>query len=278
MKRKSTLFIGVMLICLVGLCALTACTTYDKYCALHVDGVISINHRGHSAVAPENTLAAFRLSKEMGFGVVECDVQFTKDGVPVLLHDDTVDRTSNGSGKLANLTFDEVRALDFGSWKSDKYVGEQIPTFAEFLQLCDELQLYPYVELKGSISYVQLKQLAEIVSNSDVPCTWIARDRNYLKVMKNWFTNGRFGYIVDTINADGLNFAKALSTDSNQVFIDCNYKNIDSSAIALCKQYDIPLEVWTLNSEELILGIDDYVSGVCSDGINAQEVLNRPTE
>ena len=68
----------------------------------------------HRAGRPENTLAGIRRSKEDGASGVEVDLTFTRDGIPVLLHDATVDRTSNGSGVLSNLTFEEVRELDFG--------------------------------------------------------------------------------------------------------------------------------------------------------------------
>ena len=81
-------------------------------------GVLSVNHRGYSAIAPENTLPAYRLSKEKGFRYVETDVSFTSDGVPVLLHDASIDRTSDGTGKIAEMTFEQVRQYDFGSWKS----------------------------------------------------------------------------------------------------------------------------------------------------------------
>ena len=68
--------------------------------------MISVNHRGYSTVAPENTLPAYKLSKKMGFDYVETDVCFTSDNIPVLLHDGTIDRTSNGSGDIDNMTFE----------------------------------------------------------------------------------------------------------------------------------------------------------------------------
>ena len=107
----------------------------------------AVNHRGYCTEAPENTLSAFRLSKKMGFRYVECDVSFTSDTVPVLLHDSTVDRTSNGSGNISAMTLEQVKALDFGSWKSAEYAGEKIPTFEEFMLLCKQIGLHPYIEI-----------------------------------------------------------------------------------------------------------------------------------
>lgn len=68
--------------------------------------VLAVNHRGYSKDAPENTIPAYIMSKQKGFNYVECDVAFTKDGVAVLLHDSTIDRTSNGSGSISSMTYE----------------------------------------------------------------------------------------------------------------------------------------------------------------------------
>jgi glycerophosphoryl diester phosphodiesterase len=92
-------------------------------------------HRGDRADAPENTMPAFEAAFAAGLDVVETDVQLTADGVPVLLHDPTVDRTTNGTGAIVDLTFAEVQKLDAGSWFSKEYTGTRIPQLAEFLDL-----------------------------------------------------------------------------------------------------------------------------------------------
>ena len=84
-------------------------------------------------------MSAFQKAYEYGYKYVETDVTFTADGVPVLLHDDSIDRTSNGSGKIASLTYEYVRTLDFGSWKSKEYAGEKIPSFDEFMAFCSTM-------------------------------------------------------------------------------------------------------------------------------------------
>ena len=83
-----------------------------------------IGHRGASAAAPENTLAAFRLAQEQGAHGIEFDVQLSADGVPVVIHDDTVDRTTGGSGRVTDLTLAQLQTLDGGQ-------GERIPTLAQ---------------------------------------------------------------------------------------------------------------------------------------------------
>ncbi|MDG9972007.1 glycerophosphodiester phosphodiesterase [Achromobacter mucicolens] len=89
-----------------------------------------IAHRGGGRLAPENTLAAMRVGAENGFTMFEYDVKLSSDNVPVLMHDDDVDRTSNGTGPAAAKTFAELAQLDFGSWHSPAYAGEPLPTFA----------------------------------------------------------------------------------------------------------------------------------------------------
>ncbi|MED3728950.1 glycerophosphodiester phosphodiesterase [Priestia filamentosa] len=95
--------------------------------------VDNVAHRGASAYAPENTIAAFDKAVEMKADYIEIDVQRSKDGKLVLIHDTTVDRTTDGSGKVGNLTFKELRDLDAGSWKGEQFAGAQIPTFDEIL-------------------------------------------------------------------------------------------------------------------------------------------------
>ncbi|HTL41279.1 MAG TPA: glycerophosphodiester phosphodiesterase family protein [Pseudolysinimonas sp.] len=92
-------------------------------------------HRGDRADAPENTMPAFQAAFASGLDIVETDVQLTADGYPVLLHDPTVDRTTDGTGAVADLTLAEVEALDAGSWYAKKFAGTRIPQLGEFLDL-----------------------------------------------------------------------------------------------------------------------------------------------
>ena len=92
-------------------------------------------HRGASAYAPENTLAAFRLAIEQRADWLELDVQQTKDGQLVVFHDLRMERTTNGSGALRDLTLEQVRQLDAGSWSAPGFAGERVPTFEEVVAL-----------------------------------------------------------------------------------------------------------------------------------------------
>jgi glycerophosphoryl diester phosphodiesterase len=91
-------------------------------------------HRGDQKTAPESTVPAIRLAAEKGAHQIEFDVQMTRDGQLVCIHDATVDRTTDGLGGISELTFDEVRALDAGGWKAPEYAGVLVPTYREVLE------------------------------------------------------------------------------------------------------------------------------------------------
>ncbi len=236
--------------------------------------VNSVAHRGYSADAPENTLAAYRLAKKKGFNCVECDVSFTSDGYAVLLHDASVDRTSDGTGNIANMTLEQARALDFGSWKSAEYAGEKIPTFDEFIVFCKRLGLHPYIELKAGTKE-QIQSLVNAVKRYGMKdnVTYISFDLNCLEYVKAVDPNARLGYVTYDVNAGIINAAKQLLSGHNEVFIDCSYNGAYSAAVQLCAEADLPFEVWTVNDEAKILGLDAYISGVTSDNIIASNVI-----
>ncbi|WP_223829673.1 glycerophosphodiester phosphodiesterase [Paenibacillus arenilitoris] len=108
-----------------------------------------VAHRGWSGDAPENTMAAFRLAMtDPGIAIIELDVHLSKDGVPVVMHDHTLDRTSNGTGPIKAYTVEELREFDAGGWFSPGFAGERIPTLEEVLELAKG-RIKLHVELKA---------------------------------------------------------------------------------------------------------------------------------
>ena len=107
-----------------------------------------IAHRGASRIAPENTLAAFRIACELGADGIELDVKLTSDGEVVVLHDQTLNRTTDGHGSLKNYRLAELKKLDAGAWFDHGFAGERIPTLAEVLQTFGDSIMYD-IELKS---------------------------------------------------------------------------------------------------------------------------------
>lgn len=112
--------------------------------------MLVIAHRGASDIAPENTLAAFRAAYELGADGFETDVQLTRDRKMVIHHNYTVDARSNGSGRVCDKTEEELRRLDFGSWKGPAFAGERIPTLAECLEMAKRFSMVN-IELKAPV-------------------------------------------------------------------------------------------------------------------------------
>jgi glycerophosphoryl diester phosphodiesterase len=107
-----------------------------------------VGHRGLAARAPENTLAGIRMAAARGLRWIEIDAKLTSDGMLILLHDDRVDRTTNGTGPAAAMNFETVRGLDAGSWFDPKFAGERVPTLVEAIDLMLALDLGCNVEIK----------------------------------------------------------------------------------------------------------------------------------
>lgn len=117
-----------------------------------------IGHRGAAGYCPENTFSSYNRAIEMGADYLEIDVQLSKDGKPVVIHDILVDRTTDHKGKVADYTFEELRKMDAGSWFSKKFAGERIPSFEEVLDLyADRVGLL--IELKKPSLYPGIEEL-----------------------------------------------------------------------------------------------------------------------
>lgn len=235
----------------------------------------SANHRGYNSIAPENTLPAFKLSAQKGFVCVETDIWACADGTFVCIHDNSVDRTSDGSGKVTEMTLEELKALDFGSWKSAEYTGTKIPTLAEFLILCRNLGLHAYLELKGlensSIANL-VKEVRAYGMASNV--TYISFTLQYLQQVVQEDKLARVSLLPTggTITQSVVDSAVGLRTGYNEVFIDAGEGYVDSTSIALLKAAGMPVEIWTVDAYG-IANADPYVSGFTSNTSIASEIL-----
>ena len=242
--------------------------------------VNGVNHQGFNRVAPANTLPAFKLSAKQGFKFVETDVRFTSDGVAVLLHDETINATARNSDGtalespvyIADITYEEVLEYDFGIWKGEEYAGTKIPTFEEFIVLCRNLGLSPYVEVKLGTQQ-QIDGLFAIVDKYGMlkHTTWITTGETYLdRIVSSPYPKYRIGYVIVPIDISDEIIAKVLSVQNaaEEVFIDGNVNMLTPTGIDKCKNNGIPLEVFTINRSNISLADNDYYSGFTSDEID----------
>jgi glycerophosphoryl diester phosphodiesterase len=107
-----------------------------------------IAHRGGGALAPENTIAAIDVGRRLGFAAIEIDAMLAHDGIPVLMHDSSVDRTTNGSGSVAALTAADLRRLDAGGWFDARFRGEPVPTLTDAIRHCRAHGVWIDIEIK----------------------------------------------------------------------------------------------------------------------------------
>lgn len=165
-------------------------------------------HRGDVSAAPENTLPAFQSAVAKGAQQIEFDVDLSKDGELVLMHDATVDRTTDGTGKVTDLTFAEIRALDAGSWYGESFKGTQVPTLREALEIIPK-HILCNVHLKGNLELA--KKAAILIEEMDrldqcfLACTLenVAAARSAVPSIRTCNMSrqagNRTGYIADTI-------------------------------------------------------------------------------
>lgn len=156
------------LVPLAGILVMTGCATSGFRAGAPQGEIDVIAHRGASAYAPENTLAAFRLASEMRADWFELDCTLTKDGQVIVIHDDDTERTTGAPGKVARLTLAQLKALDAGAWMDPRFAGEPLPTLAEALDLARQLNIGVYVEIKDSAAdHAVMRRILEYADGID---------------------------------------------------------------------------------------------------------------
>ena len=212
-------------------------------------------HRGACAYAPENTLIAFATAIEMEADGIELDVHFTKDGRVVVIHDDKIDRTSNGQGKVSDYTYEELLAFDFGYKFYNEIRGIKIPTLEQVYELIAPTDLIVNVELK-----VNSPKIA-------AACVEIAKKYGMEKrVIYSSFTHSLLMFAKE---ADPDAFVAPLYKDMVKVWDYC--ENIGAAAthpekgqltripdlVEKCHEKGIRVHPWVPNSEEDIRALID---------------------
>lgn len=131
--------------------------------------MLVVAHRGYSSKAPENTMAAFELALEAGADGLELDVHLTKDGEVIVIHDHTLERTTNGTGIVEEHTLAELQQLDAGSWFGPEFKGEKLPTLRQVCELIKGRDLLFNIELKVTLGFEQLNQkVLELLNEFDL--------------------------------------------------------------------------------------------------------------
>ncbi len=212
-----------------------------------------VGHRGAAAHAPENTLASFRLAAEQGARMVEFDAKLSSDGVVFLMHDDLLDRTSNGRGPAAAASWSEISALDAGSWFSQAYRGEGVPRLDQALALVLELGIDANLEIKPS------------------PGQDAETGRAIMDVVRRVWPRDRGGLVISSFSRAGLAAARDYAPEYPRGLliwekpadwsaaaaglacysVHCGYQNLTPEWAAEIKRLGYDLAVYTVNDVAL---------------------------
>lgn len=175
------------------------------------DPVYLTAHRGFSGIAPENTLPSFELACQKDFFAIECDVHLTKDLKWVICHNKTIDKTTNGEGKICNYTFDEIRKFDitFGN-NIDKYKNLKLPSLDEYLDICKKYNATPEIEVKGGRGSEKLTEIIDKLKEKGLleKAIIISFDWKIIAKLKEYSPNTEYWFLSEFVDDWGIKMCK----------------------------------------------------------------------
>ncbi|HET8725934.1 MAG TPA: glycerophosphodiester phosphodiesterase [Alphaproteobacteria bacterium] len=232
-----------------------------------------IGHRGAALHAPENTLAGFRKAAALGARMVEFDVKLTRDGVPVVIHDATADRTTNGTGAVRDMDLADLRRLDAGArFPNPAFRGERVPTLEETLRLCLDLDLAINIEIKpcpgreAETAEVALAEARRLWPNDRplplVSSFALASLRQAMESAPDWPR----GYLIWNRPADWLDHVAALRPAT----LNIGHERETPESIDAYRATGLPLIAYTVNEPVRARELFDLgVAAVFSDAPDA---------
>ena len=239
-----------------------------------------IAHRGFSARAPENTLVALALGVSAGADAVEFDLHATRDGVPVLLHDDTLDRTTDHSGPVAELTRAELTGIDAGSWFSPEYAGEPVPSVQSAFDLLGPSGVRIYPEVKRTSRPEELHRVVEAAEAAGLleRTVFISMDWDALDTIRSVTPRALIGYIVERPTRAEEAIERATGDPEALVDFDARILLALPGYATRARERDVPLATWTVNSVAqaeriLALGVPRITTNEVTDLVAWRDTL-----
>lgn len=241
-----------------------ASETLDK---MYGNKVLVFGHRGAMAHAPMNTIPSFELARQQGADAVELDVQLSKDGELVVVHDFTVDETTDGTGTVADMTLDELKSLDAGSWFDAKFAGTRIPTLSEVFTAVGD-KLYINVEIKHiTAEDTGIEQaVADCIERYSMKRRVIVSCFNplVLKRFRTIMPDVPLGYLQSPETMAGK--TQALM-GSNEYEARHLYRSmVNAAQMEFAAEYKHRVNVWTVNDPDLAKSlVEQGVHGIMTD-------------
>jgi glycerophosphoryl diester phosphodiesterase len=207
--------------------------------------LVITGHRGASGMAPENTLAAFRKAIELGADYSELDVQLTKDDQVVLLHDETLDRTTTGTGGVREYTLAELKKLDAGSYFSPEFAGEQMPTLGEVIRFVKgKMKLDIEIKISGDEPGI-VQKVIDIVRSEGFTsdCMITSFDQATVEEVKHIAPELMTGLIINEYKNDN-------EFKGNWDVLGVKYTLVDKDFVKKAEAANKPIHVYTVNDVE----------------------------
>lgn len=223
-----------------------------------------IAHRGASGLAPENTLAAFQRAVELGATFIETDLHVTRDGRFVAIHDETLDRTTNGKGEVEDFTLDELRQFDAGFWFDRDFAGERIPTLPQILDFSSAHDVVFYLELKYSAITGMDHALAAALQKADhaARSVVISFDSGTLAPLRRIDPSIMVGLLVEDRQIDCVAAAQGLG--ARQLCVKSSL--VTPALVEQAHRADLKVVTWTVNSATAMRSmISAGVDGIMTD-------------
>ena len=243
--------------------------------------VHACGHRGHSVGAPENTIAALEATAVQGGTSAEIDIRATADGEIILLHDDFLDRTSNGAGLASSLTLAEIRALDAGSWFGPAFAGERIPTLDEAAECAAKRGLGLVVEIKEERRVEAfLDSLVMLIETSDIAdhAVFISFDHTVLKALKWRLPAVRTEGITHARHVDFVAVAKAAGLNSLSIergmFRPEEGRALHDAGVAIRVHVERPAELARYHAvgEDIAATVTEWIGQGVLDSVSGDDV------
>ncbi|WP_240414850.1 glycerophosphodiester phosphodiesterase [Paenibacillus periandrae] len=224
-----------------------------------------IAHRGAKGMAPENTLGAFQLGLDQGCEGIELDIHLTADGEIVVCHDLTLDRTTNGKGRIVEKKLSEIKALDAGSWFGDEFKGETVPTLNEVMDLVPDT-IMVNVEIKyayeGQIEHKLLDLLKQRNRLNNVVIS--SFDHKCVRRIKQLEPEARIGLLYQSNLLDPTAYARSFDVDVYS--LHPYYQLLDAEDVQKATESGLYVYPYTANAESDLLRLTQFgVSGIITD-------------
>ena len=222
-----------------------------------------IAHRGGGRHAPENTLAAIRMGQSLGYAAHEFDVKITRDGVAILMHDSTLDRTTDREGRAADLTWAELQKVDAGAWHSEAYRGERIPSLEAAAKALREKGTMAHIEIKPTPGFDRAtgeqvaREARRLWAGVPVPPLFSSFSYEALMAAKDAAPEIPRGWLVDDVTEADWDRLKALDA----VSLHTNQKKFDVARVKPLHDAGYRVMLYTVNDLErakelLAAGVD----------------------